>query len=422
MRLSFENKPMQPWLKREPAEYLQAGTTEGLGIVIEINDTRVHSAVTCNALVIPPESRIRKGTVVDRLYRSSQKRQQIDQARNGLARAGVFRTLAAEYRCSPQDVEHAWKDIQSGYPLYGKSLTPGILLESEYQALLDELPDVFDDEDFVARHRTDAWRSFIEDLPQGSRICAIARTASRLIAVTRLKEIQVFKGFVRPLEEEPALVPPDIIGKSDWLPAIELYGEGLFFTIDETILRRWEQHPALRERAAISQTRYDQAIILRDRSGGQPDFKVRPRFLLMHALAHILIRSLETEAGYPAASLKERIYCSEGKKTMAGILIYVAVPDVVGSLGGLVEIAEPRRFLRLLSGAFDHAEWCSLDPVCAEHEGHGPDILNRAACHACALIPEPSCAYGNVLLDRVFIKGDLTEGIPAFLDYVDTDG
>jgi hypothetical protein len=62
----------------------------------------VHSPETRNALVIPPESRIRKGTVVDRLYRSSQKRQQIDQARNDLARKGVFRLLATEYRCLPR--------------------------------------------------------------------------------------------------------------------------------------------------------------------------------------------------------------------------------------------------------------------------------------------------------------------------------
>jgi len=104
---------------------------------------------------------------------------------------------------------------------------------------------------------------------------------------------------------------------------------------------------------------------------------------------------------------------------MSGILIYVAVHDVVGSLGGLAELAEPRRFLTLLSGAFAHAEWCSLDPVCAEHEGQGPQLLNRAACHACSLIPEPSCAYGNALLDRVFIKGDLASCIPGFLNYVD---
>jgi hypothetical protein len=130
-----------------------------------------------------------------------------------------------------------------------------------------------------------------------------------------------------------------------------------------------------------------------------------------------MIRQLEFQAGYPAASLNERIYCREGEHPMAGILIYVAVPDVAGSLGGLAELAEPRRFLKLMSGVYSHAQWCSLDPICAEHEGQGPQVLNLAACHACALIPEPGCAYGNVLLDRVFIKGDPSRGIPAFLDY-----
>jgi len=101
---------------------------------------------------------------------------------------------------------------------------------------------------------------------------------------------------------------------------------------------------------------------------------------------------------------------------MAAILVYVAVPDVVGSLGGLAELAEPRRLLLLLSSVFDHAEWCSLDPVCSEHDGQGPSLLNRAACHACVLVTEPSCAYGNVLLDRTFIKGDLAAGIPALLN------
>ena len=91
------------------------------------------------------------------------------------------------------------------------------------------------------------------------------------------------------------------------------------------------------------------------------------------------------------------------------------MPDIVGSLGGLAELAEPERFLRLLVGVFDHANWCSLDPVCAEHEGQGPALLNRAACHACALVPEPSCAYGNVLLDRAFIRGEASSGIPPFL-------
>lgn len=148
------------------------------------------------------------------------------------------------------------------------------------------------------------------------------------------------------------------------------------------------------------------------------EFVVTQRFLFLHTIAHILIRQLETNAGYPAASLKERIYCKSGRDAMSGILIYVAVPDIVGSLGGLAELAEPKRLLPLMVSVFDQAEWCSLDPVCSEHDGQGPQLLNRAACHACALVPEPSCAYGNVLLDRTFIKGDLREKIPSFLQHI----
>ena len=106
---------------------------------------------------------------------------------------------------------------------------------------------------------------------------------------------------------------------------------------------------------------------------------------------------------------------------MAGVLIYTTVADIVGSLGGIVESAEPKEFLTLMDGAFKHAQWCSLDPVCTEHEGQGPGWLNRAACHACSLIPEPSCDYGNVFLDRVFIKGSKSLGIPNFLEFVNRE-
>ena len=187
--------------------------------------------------------------------------------------------------------------------------------------------------------------------------------------------------------DEGRRVSPDVTGESGWLPAAELYGEGVFFTLDEAWLQRWESDPAVRERAGVVAERY------RQRQAAAEDVDVSPRFLLCHTLAHVLIRQLDAEAGYPAASLKERIYCREGAQPMAGILIYVAVADEEGSLGGLVELARPRRFLRLLAGAFEAADWCSLDPVCAGQDGHGPDLLNRAACHACALVPETSCAY-----------------------------
>ena len=79
-----------------------------------------------------------------------------------------------------------------------------------------------------------------------------------------------------------------------------------------------------------------------------PPLPLTPRFLLLHTLAHLLIRRLEAEAGYTAASIRERIYCAEGSAPMAGILVSVAVPDILGSLGGLAELADPGRFLQLL--------------------------------------------------------------------------
>jgi len=412
IRIPYGNYNRQPWIKEPPDVTLGLpGDKVEPAFVLEINDARVHSAITKNALVIPPESRIRKGAVVDRLYQSSQKLQQLERAKTPLALKAALKTLATVFRCTIDEVEDAWKEIQNGYPYINENYTPGLLLEDEYKALLYEIPDMSEDEDFVTRRLTSPWKTMSVELPtREERLRKIIDIVSQLISVDRLKEIQILTSFQR---LGGKLIPPDIVGQSKWLPAIELNGEGIFFTLKEKIIATWEKLPALQSRAEKFHRRYVNTSLHIN-----PGLQVSPRFILLHTLAHLLIRQLETDAGYPAASLKERIYCTSGVTPMAGILVYVAVPDVVGSLGGLAELAEPRRFLLLLASAFDHAEWCSLDPVCSEHEGQGPGLLNRAACHACTLIPEPCCTYGNVLLDRVFIKGDATTGIPALLDNI----
>ena len=409
-RMAFPPRAwQQPWIRESPAQ-----APESPGLLVEINDVRVHSPSTQTALVIPPESRIRRGTVIDRLYGSARSLRRIRKARKPLARRSAVRSLASEYRCTFDEIERAVEAIDEGYPLYGRTITADDLLVDEYRALTAEIPDLREDEDFVTEHCTRDWKALGRTLEPGAARRAVD-AVSGLIAVNRLKEIMVLKGFQR---AGGPRTPPDITGESNWLPALELYGEGIFFTLDEALLQRWEENDALRERTNAFSKRYVQ------RAGqGIPEFdvEVSPRFLLCHTLAHLMIRELDAEAGYPAASLKERIYCAAGKEPMAGVLIYVAVPDEEGSLGGLMELAKPERFLRLLTGAFDAAAWCSLDPVCSEQEGHGPDLLNRAACHACALVPETSCAHGNVLLDRVFVKGS-APGIPAFPDAAQTPG
>lgn len=397
----------QPWVPESPSE-----APEELAWLMEINDVRVHTPVSPTALVIPPESRIRRGTVVDRLHGSSEDRRRLDMARNPLARTSALKQIADKLRCTPVDVDDALKKIDEGYPLYGEKPRQDELPEGEYRALTVPILDLKEDEDFVTRHHTHAWKGLGRTLPKGILPARAVAAIDRLVAVNRLKEIMVLKGFRRADGEH--MTPPDLTDESDWLPAVELYGEGIFFTLDEAWLQRWEGQPAVRERAGVFERRYDRR---RGQRTLQTDvlIDVSPRFLLCHTLAHVLMRRLDAEAGYPAASLKERIYCAVGAQPMAGVLIYVAVADEQGSLGGLMEMAAPLRFLRLLTDAFEAALWCSLDPVCAEQEGHGPDLLNRAACHACALAPETSCAYGNTLLDRTFIMGDGSE-IPAFLE------
>ena len=416
-RITYGKDWPQPWIKESVSQSDDEGNIPAE--IVEINDARVHFPVTKTALVIPPESRIRKGTVLDRLYCNAQKLQQIHNARTPLARKAALLQIASELRSSVADVEAALREIDKGYPGYGKNFTQGLLLEGEYRAFLDELPEMADDEDFVTHHHTDAWKRLIESHPATTNPGKIIAAINRVIAVDRLKEIVVLTGFKR-LSQDGKEVPPDLVGESApsangvkaWWPALELYGEGIFLSLDEGMLARWEAHPIVKQHAVAAQKRFAGT-----KMQFQPEIKLTPRFLLLHTLSHLLIRQLETHAGYSAASLKERIYCTAGELAMSGILIYVAVPDVGGSLGGLVELATPKRFLALLSSVFEHAQWCSFDPVCSHHEGQGPSLLNRAACHGCALIPEPSCAYGNVLLDRTFIIGDAAAQMPSFLDF-----
>ena len=179
----------QPWFREPPAE-----SPEELGWLTEINDVRVHTPLARTALVIPPESRIHRGTVLDRLYGSSRNQERIRKARNALARKGAIRRLASELRCGPQDIEDAMSEIDRGYPLYGRAITAENLLADEYRALIEEIPDLREDEDFVTEHHTEDWSALGRTLE--TRVAkGAAGTVSRLVGIHRLKEIMVLTGF-----------------------------------------------------------------------------------------------------------------------------------------------------------------------------------------------------------------------------------
>ena len=394
----------QPWIFEGSPELEETDKIE----ILEVNNPGVYLPERVNALVIPPESRISQSTVVDRLFRNSKLCSEIEAIKIPLRRGGKIKEVARLLKTSPSEIKQALKDIKDGYPWLDDFLV-GDLYEDEYHAFLEPIEDQREDEDFVTDHLTHEWKA-LSTSELSKELATIVNVVDQLICAKRLREIQVFKGFYRTSDREN-LVPPDIKGDSNWLPAIELFGEGVFFTLNEALLQQWESTDQIVKRADELKQRYEKANI-----NLFLDPEITPRFILLHTLSHLLIRELEATAGYPAASLKERIYSSRAKK-MAGILIYTTVPDIAGSLGGIINSAEPTNFLTILDNVFKKARWCSLDPVCTEHEGQGPSWLNRAACHACSLIPEPSCEYSNVFLDRVFIKGNEEKEIPAFLDF-----
>lgn len=225
----------------------------------------------------------------------------------------------------------------------------------------------------------------------------------RVMVVSRLREVRALRSFTRLVPYAPgaereqtaalARVPPD------WLPGIEVKGEGLFFELSADKLGRWEAREHVMRRAHNLQENYETVLKQLDTSS---NLQITPRLLLIHTFAHVLINQWALECGYPAASLRERLYVSQD---MAGVLIYTATGDSAGSLGGIVGLAAPAKLDTAVQEALARAEWCSSDPLCIETEAQGVNALNLAACHACTLLPEVSCELNNVLLDRGMLVG-----------------
>src|SRR6202044_3315237 len=76
-------------------------------------------------------------------------------------------------------------------------------------------------------------------------------------------------------------------------------------------------------------------------SESQMNERARPEYIMAHSLAHALMSEVAIDCGYPASSLKERIYLVPrlpGEAVRCGVLIYTASAGNQGTLGGLVEV------------------------------------------------------------------------------------
>lgn len=223
---------------------------------------------------------------------------------------------------------------------------------------------------------------------------------SRLIRVTRLREVKVLLGFMRVDAPDPdADEQPNVVklskGKTGdgekWLPAAEVHGEGIFIEFNRQTLNQW-----LSTVRTLSQKYADAYKEFCESKGWTVTVERNAIYVLMHTFSHLLIKQMSMSSGYSSTAIRERIYFSD---RMSGILFYTGSADKEGSLGGLVELGTAAKITELMRDAFQEALLCTNDPECMHNMPAGKNS-NGAACHSCCMISETACENGNRMLDR----------------------
>jgi hypothetical protein len=135
-----------------------------------------------------------------------------------------------------------------------------------------------------------------------------------VVAVHRLRAVSCLYGFTR-FEAAPtsadgeledvglAVHGAPISQNADWLPAIEQFGEGIFIHFDETAIAAWLK--------AAGRARHDrllQGYFQWRKKFAKPPNYPGTAYVFLHSLSHALMTEIALDCGYPASSLRERVY------------------------------------------------------------------------------------------------------------------
>lgn len=229
----------------------------------------------------------------------------------------------------------------------------------------------------------------------------------RVVLAHRLREVVAQVGFTR--FESAA---PDTDGELDigvqraalarelsWLPAYENKGEGIFLQFSRTALQEWVVKESVQKRQLELAAGFK--AWQNEHNGFQRKFP-SVQYLMLHSFSHLLLTAIALKCGYPASSIRERIYAVP--EIGYGVLLYTGTSDAEGTLGGIVQIG--RQVHEIVRAALELGALCSNDPVCAQHlpdSRHERRFLHGAACHGCLFVSETSCEQQNDFLDRALV-------------------
>ena len=236
---------------------------------------------------------------------------------------------------------------------------------------------------------------------------------------TRQEPISI-ESYLEDNEEETKKKVPIIKKFTSWkgkntkyLPAVESYGEGVFFEFNDDVLNEWiSNNPKIEERIEEIERNHRNL-----ETNLNKDLIITPKYVLIHTFSHLIIKELEYLCGYPSTSIQERIYIDNELK-MNGVLIYT-VAGTEGSYGGITSICDSEQIGKLIVSAMMRATDCATDPICYHSDGQGVGKLNLSACFSCTLLPETSCEMFNSYLDRRILidkeYGYFKDLLPSFI-------
>src|SRR5437763_14731552 len=233
---------------------------------------------------------------------------------------------------------------------------------------------------------------FARALPKSAWDRPWMASVERVVLVHRLREVVAQLGFTRFEASTPdvegelqmGVVAARLARELSWLPAVENRGEGVFIQFRKAAVQEWLARPEVVERGRRLRAGFESWQ--QQHPHGRREFPGLPSVLL-HSLSHLLLTAVSLECGYPASSIRERVYALDAGY---GILLYTGTPDAEGTLGGLVETG--RQIDRYLRTALELGRLCSNDPVCGQHDPQSPHecrFLRGAACHGRLLSRKP---------------------------------
>ena len=135
----------------------------------------------------------------------------------------------------------------------------------------------------------------------------------KVVLVQRLREVMALVGFTRFEAAAPdtdgeldmGVRRADLARNVTWVPAVENRGEGIFLLFRRKAIEDWLALPSVIERAVQLRRGFD--AWKAEHSSSSRKF-AGPAYIMLHSFAHLMITTIALECGYPASSIRERIY------------------------------------------------------------------------------------------------------------------